>query len=70
MDDPLGTFSQVLENVLHVEDIRHYIHCKIEIMGDEDIHKDLGTMCNNDPSLKSEYAHLSKLNLVKYIFDT
>ena len=44
LDDPIGTFSQVLENVLHVEDIRNYIHFKIESISDEKIHKDLGVM--------------------------
>ena len=70
LDDPLGVFPQASENVLHVEDIRSYIHCKIEIIGDEDIQKDLGTMCNCKLSLNFEYVHLSELNLVKYIFYT
>lgn len=26
LDDPIGAFSQVPENVLHIEDIRGYIH--------------------------------------------
>ena len=29
LDDLLGAFLHVLKNVLHVEDIRSYIHCKI-----------------------------------------
>ena len=52
LDDLLGEFSQVPENVLHVEDIRSYMHCKIESIGDAEIHKDLETMCNNDLLLK------------------
>ena len=68
LDDPVGAFSQVLKNVLHVEDIRSYIHWKIERIGDEEIQKDLRKMCNNDLSLKSEYAHIEDLNLVKYMF--
>ena len=67
LDDPLGAFSQVLKNVLHVEDIKSYIHCKIEIIGDDEIHRDLDDMCNDDLSLKSKFMHLEKLNLVKYI---
>ena len=70
MNDLLGAFLQILENVLHVKDVISYIHCKIERTGDEDIHKDLGTMCNNDLSLKFEYAYLDGLNLVKYMFYT
>ena len=69
-DDPLGAFSQVPSNVLHVEDIRSYIYCKMETIGDEEIHKDLGIMCNNELSLKFEYLHLKGLNLVKYMFYT
>ena len=41
LDDPFGTFLQVLKNVIHVEDIKSCIHCKIESIGDEDIQKDL-----------------------------
>ena len=41
LDDPLGVFLQVLDNILHVKDIKGYIHCKIESIGDFDIHKDL-----------------------------
>ena len=48
LDDPIGTFLQVLENFLHVKDIRSYIYCKIESIGDTKIHKELERMCNND----------------------
>ena len=34
LEDPIGAFSQVLENVLHFKDIRRYIHYKIESIGD------------------------------------
>ena len=65
VDDPLGAFSQVLNNVLHVEDIRGYIHYKIESIGDFDIHKNLKKICRNDLSLKPEFAYLERLNLVR-----
>ena len=58
LDDPIGAFLQVLKNVLHVEDIRSYIHCKIESIGDTEIHKELEKMCNNDLSRKPENAYL------------
>ena len=70
LDDPLKPFLQVLENVLNVEDIRGYIHCKIESIGDSDIHKDLEKICRNDLSLKPEFAYLEQLNLVKNMFYT
>ena len=62
LDDPIGAFLQVLKNVLHVEDIRSYIHCKIESIGDYEIHKELEKMCNNDLSLKSKHKFLEHLN--------
>ena len=68
LDDPIGAFLQVPKNVLHVEDIRSYIHCKIENIGDIEIHKELERMCNNELSLKPEYAYLEQLNLVKHMF--
>ena len=68
LDDPIGAFLQVLENVLHVKDIRGYIHCKIESIGDSEIHKELEKMCSNDLSLKPEHRYLEHLNLVKYMF--
>lgn len=52
VDDPLGAFSRVLENVLHIEDIRSYIHCKFECIGDSDIYKDLDLVFRGDLSLK------------------
>ena len=68
LDDPIGAFLQVPKKILHVEDIRSYIHCKIESIGDAEIHKELEKMCNNDLSLQLEYANLEPLNLVKYMF--
>ena len=70
LDDPIGAFLQVPKNVLHVENIRIYIHCKIEIIGDVEIHKELEKMYDNDLSLKLKYANLEPLNLVKYMFYT
>lgn len=33
LDDPLGEFSSVFHGVLHIEDIRAYIHYDIEEIG-------------------------------------
>lgn len=59
IDDLLGVFSQIPQNVLHVEDIKRYIHYKFGIIGDEYIHNNLGFMCNSDLTLKSKYACLN-----------
>jgi len=32
--DPLGAFSSILHGVLHVEDVRAYIHANIEEFGE------------------------------------
>ena len=70
LDDPLHAFSRVPLNVLHVEDIRSYIHCKFESVEDSDIHQELSIFCNEDLILKPNYAHLKDLNMVKYTFFT
>ena len=70
LDDHLGMLSQVLLNVLHIEDIRSYIHWKFESISDNEIHHELSKVCNGDLSLKSEYTDLEELNLVKYMFYT
>ena len=70
LDYPIEAFLHVPKNVLHVEDICSYIHCKIESIGDSKIHKELEKMCKNDLSLKLEHTRLEELNLVKYMFYT
>ena len=64
LEDPLGAFLQVLENVLQVEVVKSYIHCKIESIGDDDMHQDLGKNCKNDLTLKSKYAHLGSTIMI------
>ena len=68
VNDSLRAFSKVSNNVLHVKDIRGYIHYKIESIEDLDIYKDLEKICRNDLSLKPELAYLERLNLVKKMF--
>ena len=70
MDDPLGTFSQIPSNVLHIKDFKSYMHCKFESIGDTKIHQELSEVCNANLSLKSELTHLEELNIIKYIFYT
>ena len=38
VDDLLGDFSLISPNVLHIEYVRSYIHCKFESIGDNKIH--------------------------------
>ena len=67
MDGPLGIF-QISPNILHVENVRSYIHYKFESIGDNEIHQELSEVCNGDLILKLEFAHLEEMNLVKYMF--
>jgi hypothetical protein len=46
--------------VLHVEDIRAYIHCKLEIIGNAQIIRDLSDMMD-DGELKLEFFKLKDL---------
>lgn len=55
---------QVPHKILHIEDVRAYVHCKFERIGDNDLHKDLDLECNNDLSLKKGFEYLSGLNIV------
>ena len=70
LNNLIGAFSKVPDNVLNVEDMCSCIHYKIESIGDFEIHRELEKMCNNDLTLKPEYASLDGLNLVKYMFYT
>ena len=70
LDDPIRAFPQVPKNILIFKDIRSYVHYKIESIEDDEIHKELEKMWNDDLSLKLEYANLEPLNLVKYMFYT
>lgn len=59
-EDPEGALSQTPHGVLHVEDIRAYIHSKMEIIGNAQIIRDLSDMMD-DGELKPEFAKLKDL---------
>ena len=65
-DDPNGAFSQTLEGVLNLEDIRAYIH-KLELIGESDIGSELDKVYNDDKFLIPEFAHLANLNILQCI---
>ena len=67
-DDPLGSFSQVSNKILHVKDVRAYIHYKFESIGESDIHKYLDLVYNNDQSWKIGFEHVNELNIIKHMF--
>lgn len=53
------------DGVLHVKNIRVYIHCKYETIGNVDIWNDLKDALNEDRTFKTEFKHLETLNLVQ-----
>jgi hypothetical protein len=71
-DDPEGALSQTPHGVLHVEDIRAYIHYKFEIIGTTQIIRDLSDMME-EGELKPEFTKLKFLNIFQifkfYEFD-
>ena len=71
-DDSEGAFSQTPHGVLHVEDIRAYIHGKLEIIGNTQIIRDLRDIME-EGEFKSEFAKLKDLNIFQlfkfYEFD-
>lgn len=50
-DDPEGSFSQTPVGILHVEDIRAYIHCKYETIGEVNIYSELDSMVEANESM-------------------
>lgn len=71
-DDPEGAFLQTPHGVLHVEDIRAYIHYKFEIIGIAEIIKDMSDMMEEE-KLKPKFTRLKDLNIFQmfefYEFD-
>jgi hypothetical protein len=71
-DEPEAAFSQNPHGIFHVEDIRAYIHCKIEIIGNAQIIRDLRDMME-EGELKHEFTKLKDLNIFQmfefYEFD-
>lgn len=53
--DPVGTLSSVPYGVLHMEDVRSYIHCKLEDLGIFAIFDQDRLMCDKEGILKEQF---------------
>lgn len=63
-NDPEGAFSQTPFEVLHVEDIRAYIHYKFEFVGDLEIMKEMFEVLNDQGVLQLEFTNLDNCGLI------
>lgn len=66
-NNPEGAFSQTPFGVLHVEDIRTYIHCKFESIGDLEIMKEMNEVLDDQGVLKVEFTNLDNCRLITYM---
>lgn len=57
--DPAGALSSVPYGVLHVEDIRSYIHCKLEDLGTFAIFDQYRTLCDKQGVIKDQFRRVT-----------
>lgn len=57
-NDPAGALSSVSYGVLHVEDVRSYIHYKLEGLGMIAIFNQFWTLCDKQGVLKDPYRRV------------
>lgn len=67
-DAPEGEFSSVSYDVLHNEDIRAYIHCDVEELGNANMLTLYNKHLANLRNLKSKHKILHDKGLVKFIY--
>lgn len=67
-EDPLGAFSSILYGVLHVEDIREYIHENIDELGSSQLSNlFMNHLRDEGYNLKAEYKVLELKNFIQFI---
>lgn len=64
-NDLKGAFLQTPYDMLHVEDIKAYIHCKYETIGDVKIYREIDEMIDSDGNMKEEFKHLEDQSIIK-----
>lgn len=68
VDDLSVTFSRVVENVIHLEDIRNFLRNKFEIIGEEYVSKEFDLIYNKYMSYKHGFEYIKENDLVKFLF--
>lgn len=67
-NDPLITFLQTHNDVIHLEDTNSFSICKLETIEDGNIAKEFDIIYNEDMAFKGGCDHLEKNELVKFMF--
>lgn len=67
LDDPLGAFSSVCHGVLHTEDIRAYIHCNIEEIGNYEMSCVFTDHLITNNQLKPKHAQLRRKGFTQFV---
>lgn len=67
-DDIAGVILQILDIVLIMEDIRTYIHCNFEIIGEKKINIQLDNVYKQYLKFKEGFEHPGQLKVAQYIF--
>ena len=65
-EDPRFSLSSVPDKFLHLENVKSYLGCKLEIVSDSDFTSEYLKIYNQDMSLKQGYEHLEDNEIVKY----
>lgn len=58
--------SSVPDGVLHIENVKGYLGCKFETLGDADFSDDYRKLYNQDILVKPAYGHLENNEIIKY----
>ena len=66
-NNPEGAFSQTPFGVLHIEDIRAYIHCKFESIRDLEIMKEMTKVLDDQGVVKLEFTNINNFGLITYM---
>ena len=65
IDDKLA-LSSVPDGVLHIENVKGYLGCKFETLGDANFNDDYRKLYNQDMSVKPAYGHLENNEIINY----
>lgn len=65
-DDPRLALSSVPDRVLHLENMRGYLGCKLETLSDSDFTSEYQKIYHHDMTLKQGYEHLKDNEIVRY----
>lgn len=65
-EDPKLDLSSIPDKVLHLENVRSYLGCKLETLSDSDFNKEYEKIYNQDMSLRVGFEHLKDNEIIRY----